>query len=156
MATLVVEKEVRCSPALAVNRIYRALGAEGLHETTHVLHAPFEDLGLPNIGELSREVTVTLGDPERKRSLTRIPVSWRVPGNGSFPVFRGFFEVQPLSSRDIQLSLLGYYHPPFGAIGAVFDVVLGHKIAESTTHYLIDEICRAIEDPIVDTVARLG
>jgi hypothetical protein len=156
MATLVVEKEVRCSPALAVNRIYRALGAEGMHETTHVLHAPFEDLGLPNIGELSREVTVTLGDPERKRTLTRIPLSWRVPANGNFPVFRGFFEVQPLSSRDIQLSLLGYYHAPYGVIGAVFDAVLGHKIAEVTTRYLVDEVCRAIEEPTANTAAQLG
>lgn len=156
MSTLVVEKEIRCSPVLAVGRIYRALGAEGVHETTHVLHAPFEELGLPDIGELSREVTVTIGDPERKRSLTRIPLSWRVPNNNSYPVFRGFFEVQPLSSREVQLALLGYYHAPYGVIGAVFDAVLGRKIAEATTKYLVDEIARAIEEPSVDTRAQLG
>ena len=41
-------------------------------------------------------------------------------------------------------------------IGAVFDAVLGRKIAEATTKYLVDEIARAIEEPSVDTRAQLG
>lgn len=157
MATLIEEKEVTCPPALAVQRIYRALGCEGMHETHHVLAVPFTDLGLPDVGELSREVVVTVGDPMRKGSLTRMQLSWRVPHSDVFPVFHGFFEIQPLSSYEIHLALLGYYHAPFGMLGAVFDMVLGHRIAEATVHHLIEEIAKAIEEPITSRkVARLG
>ena len=161
MATLVVEREIFCPPALAVARIYRAFGAEGLRETMHTLHVPFADLGLPNVGAFHREVLVTLGEPQRRRALTRIPLTWRVPDGAvfAFPMFKGFFEVQPLSSREIQLALLGYYHPPFGAFGVVFDAALGHRIAEVTVGHLMDEVCTAIkDDPVLtsDKAARLG
>ena len=159
MATLVVEREILCAPALAVPRIYRALGAEGVHETMYKLRVPFGELGLPNIGELAREVLVTLGEPERKRALTRIPLSWRVPDSNAFPVFKGFFEVQPLTSRETALALLGYYHPPFGAFGIVFDMALGHKIAQATVRHLMHEICKEVEDEASltsRTAARLG
>ena len=159
MATLVVERDVFCSPALAVQRIFRAFGAEVIRETMHKLHVPFADLGLPNIGAFEREVLVTLGEPQRRRALTRIPVSWRVPDSAAFPIFKGFFEIQPLSSREIQLALLGYYHPPFGAFGAVFDVALGRKIAEATVGHLIDEVCAAVKDDRAatsDKVVPLG
>jgi hypothetical protein len=157
MATLVYEKEVTCPPSLAVQRIYHALGCEGMHETHYVLTVPFADLGLPDIGELSREVSVTIGDPMRKGSLTRIQLSWRVPHSDAFPVFQGFFEIQPLSSYEIQLALLGYYHAPLGMIGAVFDMVLGRRIAEATVRHLIDEISKSIEEPVTaKKVARIG
>jgi hypothetical protein len=146
MATLVLEKEVACPPDLAVGRIYRAFGAETARNVTLRLVVPFEDLGLPNVGEFSREVVVTLGEPERKRFLTRIPLSWKVPENHAFPVFRGFFEVQPQSSRHVQLALLGYYHPPYGIFGAAFDALLGRKIAEATVRHLLEEIAEAVAE----------
>lgn len=153
MATLVFEKEIACPPALAVPRMYRALGASGTHETTYTLTVPFAELGLPNVGELARDVTVTIGDPDRKRSLTRIPLAWRVPESDAFPVFQGFFEIQPLSSYEVQIALLGYYHAPYGALGAIFDAVLGKKIAEVTIRHLVDEISRAIEEPVTASTA---
>lgn len=157
MATLVYETEVPCPPPLAVQRIYRALGCEGMHESHYVLTVPFAELGLPDVGELSREVLVTIGDPMRKGTLTRIQLSWRVPHSDVFPVFQGFFEVQPLSSYEIQLALLGYYHAPMGMIGAVFDMVLGRRIAESTVRHLVEEITKAIEEPVTSRkAARIG
>jgi hypothetical protein len=128
-----------------------------MHQTTYLLTVPFEQLGLPKAGELTRQVTVTIGDPDRKRALTRIPVSWRVPHSDAFPVFQGFFEVQPLSSYEVQIALLGYYHPPFGVLGAVFDAVVGRKIAEVTIRHLVDEVANAIaERPTSSTAAQLG
>jgi len=157
MATLVYEKEVRCAPALAVGRIYRALGASGTHQTTYALSVPFQDLGLPDIGEITREVSVVVGDPDRKRSLTRIPISWRVPNSDAFPVFAGFIEVQPLSSYDVQIALLGYYHAPYGGVGVVFDAILGRRIAEVTIARLVDEIGAAMEEPVsASTAPQLG
>lgn len=156
MPTLVYEKEVTCPPTVAISRIYKALGSETMHQTTYNLAVPFADLGLPNVGEFSRRVVVTVGDPDRKRSLTRIPLSWRVPDTDAFPIFQGFFEIQPLSSFEVQVALLGYYHAPYGAIGAVFDMVLGKRIAEVTIRHLVDEVCNAIEEPPVTarTAAR--
>lgn len=157
MATLVYEREVVCPPALAVGRIYRALGASGTHQTTYNLSVPFEELGLPNVGELSRNVNIVVGDPDRKKSLTRIPISWRVPESEAFPVFQGFFEIQPLSSYDVQIALLGYYHAPFGTVGAAFDAVLGRRIAEATIARLVEEVADAIKEPSsASKAAQLG
>jgi len=156
MAVLMYEKDVVCPPALAVARIYRALGAENTHATDYHLTVPFSDLGLPNVGEFAREVTVTVGEADRKRSLTRIPISWRVPHSEAFPVFQGFFEIQPLSSYDVQIALLGYYHAPFGTIGAAFDAVLGRRIAEATIRHLVEEIAAQIAEPIASIVQQLG
>ena len=152
MPTLVYEKDVICPPALAVGRIYQALGSSDTRQVTYNLSVPFERLGLPKVA-VSRDVIVTVGDPQRKRSLTRIPISWRVPESDAFPVFQGFFEVQPLSSYDVQIALLGYYHAPFGTIGAVFDAILGRRIAEVTVEHLVEEIAAAIAEPLIASKA---
>src|SRR5579875_2245794 len=104
MATLVYAKQGTCPPALAVQRIYRPPGREWMHETHRILAVAFADVGLPDIGELCRQVSVTIGDPMRKGTLTRIQLSWRVPHSDAFPVFQGFFEIQPLSTNEIQLA----------------------------------------------------
>jgi hypothetical protein len=146
MATIVMEKEVDCPPDSAINRVYSAFGASHAAEVTRTLSVPFEDIGLPKVGTLARDVLVTLGDPEHKRSLVRIPLSWRVPDSNAFPIFHGFIEVQSQALDRIQLAILGYYQPPFGTLGVIFDAVAGRKIAHATIHHLLDEISRAIED----------
>ena len=42
--------------------------------------------------------------------------------------------------------LLGYYQPPFGAAGAVFDAFVGRWIANVTVSQLLDEIVDTIHD----------
>jgi len=145
MATIVMEREVDCPPDSAVDRVYRAFGAEHAAEVTRTLSVPFEEIGLPKVGTLARDVCATLGDPDFKSTLVRIPLAWRVPDSTAFPVFHGFIEVQSLATDQIQLAILGYYQPPFGTLGVVFDAIAGRKIAEATIRHLLAEISHAME-----------
>lgn len=146
MATIAIEREVDCPSESAVDRVYGAFGALQAAKVTRTLSVPFEDIGLPKVGTLSRDVRVTLGDPEKKPSLVRIPLSWHVPDSNAFPIFRGFIEVQSQAIDRIQLAILGYYQPPYGTLGVIFDAVAGRKIAHATVNHLLEEISRAIED----------
>lgn len=147
MRTLVVQREVACPPEVALPRIYRALGAATAHQATRVLSVPFEDLHLPKVGALQRAVVITVGEPTHNGALTRIPLSWRVPGSNAFPVFSGRIEVQPLATYLIELQLSGYYRAPYGLLGALFDELFGRKIAEATIWHVMDDISVAIETP---------
>ena len=148
MAHIIIEEEIACPPEAALARIYRAFGGDQPGSVTRTLSVPFSDLGLPNIGALEKEVVVTLGEPNHESYLTRVPLSWSVPNNGAFPVFEGFFEIQPEASWQIQLAIIGDYNPPMGALGAVFDAAAGRKIAEATIRHLLDEVSRVIQDPV--------
>ena len=45
--------------------------------------------------------------------------------------------------------LNGSYEPPLGAVGAAFDAVVGHKIAENTARNLLAVIADSIEADFV-------
>jgi len=148
MGYIVIEQEIECPPAAALQRIYRAFGAERPASVTHTLSVPFGELGLPNIGEFAKDVVVTLGEPNHESFLTRVPLQWHVPGSSVFPVFEGFFEIQPEASWQIQLAIIGDYRPPLGAVGALIDAAAGRKIAEATIRHLLNEISSVVQDPV--------
>ena len=118
----------------AARCVYGALGAKGPDEITKTFH----------VGAIARDVLLTLGDLDQRGPIWRIPVKWHVPNSNAFPHFRGFFELRRRSTHRLAIVLLGYYQPPFGAVGAVFDAVAGFRIANVTLSQLIDEIVAAI------------
>ncbi|MHB8434060.1 MAG: hypothetical protein ACYC8W_00755 [Candidatus Tyrphobacter sp.] len=125
-----MEREIDCSQERAASSIYAALGVRGSSEVTKTFR----------VGAIGRDVRLTLGDLDRKSDLWRIPVSWQVPESDAFPIFHGFFEVQRRPDDRIAVVLLGYYQPPFGAAGAVFDAFVGRWIANVTVSQMLDEI----------------
>ena len=84
-----------------------------------------------------------------KSSGDRFPtysVNWSARDGGPFPVFYGALAVEQLSSGDrIGLVLSGNYVPPFGRFGALFDAVVGHRIAHATARDLLSDIAACIE-----------
>ncbi len=134
MATLTMEREIPGSQQHAADCIYAALGVRQAGEVTKAFR----------VGAIGRDVLLTLGDLDRKSPLWRIPVSWHVPGTNAFPVFHGFFEVRRRPNDRIAIVLLGYYEPPFGTVGAVFDAFVGRWIANITVSQLLDEIVGAM------------
>jgi hypothetical protein len=135
MATLTMEREIATSQQDAAYCVYAALGASHAGEVTKTFR----------VGAIRRDVRLTLGDLDRKSSVWRIPVSWHVPETNAFPVFHGFLEIRCKHSDLVAIALLGYYQPPFGAAGAVFDAVAGRYIANVTISQLLDEIVAASE-----------
>lgn len=69
-------------------------------------------------------------------------LAWKPNHQTFFPNFRGILTVRP-RDRGVWMRLQGFYEPPFGLVGKIFDAVAGKRIAEVTTQRLLD---RAIDD----------
>lgn len=101
---------------------------------------------------------VTVGDliierlADLKLSLAReyagyeiMDIRWRPHGGGPYPVFRGTLSVEEGVGNFCRLDLDGSYVPPLGVAGAVFDAVVGHRIAVNAARQLLDEIKTGFE-----------
>jgi hypothetical protein len=73
-------------------------------------------------------------------------VTWVPEKAGPYPRFAGTLSVASSEDYDsFDLVLEGSYEPPLGAVGAAFDAVVGHRIAESTARNLLATIADSIE-----------
>ncbi|HET9029896.1 MAG TPA: hypothetical protein VFN49_06935 [Candidatus Aquilonibacter sp.] len=73
-------------------------------------------------------------------------VRWAPSNGGPFPTFNGTLTVR--ADEDYStcaLELRGTYEPPLGAAGAMFDTVLGSRIASATARELLREVGSRIE-----------
>ncbi len=95
----------------------------------------------------SRSVVATIApiyhagnvDPEYR-------VTWADAGNGPYPVFVGRLSVEPDEDyRTFFLRLTGDYVAPFGLAGALFDAVVGRRVAKVTIATLLLRIADEIE-----------
>ena len=110
------------------------------------LEVPFEMLGLPAIGKLSRRAKITLGErQDRADGAMLVPIHWRDANSHTFPEFKGCIEILPMASNESQLAIIGEYHPPFGPIGAAFDAAIGRRIAEISVEQLLERLRSALE-----------
>jgi hypothetical protein len=81
-------------------------------------------------------------DDQNLNDLVRI--AWKAD-DGAFPAFEGTLvtfgaEGDPAHSF---VELDGWYEPPFGDAGEIFDETVGHSIAERTARALLDDIAEA-------------
>ena len=74
-------------------------------------------------------------------------VSWSAEGGGPFPKFAGALAVEKLPRDDcFGLILSGHYEPPMGKLGAMFDAILGNRIAHGSTQELLRSIAAHVEN----------
>lgn len=140
---LLGELEVRVSASVLEQRLRSLLvGPDAKVE----LEVPFETLGLPAVGKLSRHATITLGTSKvRSDGATLVPIHWKDALSNNFPEFKGYIEIQPMSSNDSQIAIIGEYTPPMGAIGAAFDAIVGKRIAEVSVEQLLERLRSLLE-----------
>ena len=69
------------------------------------------------------------------------------PGGGLFPVLDADITLAPYRKSATLLALAGAYRPPLGAIGAVLDRVVLHRVATATVQGFVDCIGNAVADP---------
>jgi hypothetical protein len=113
----------------------------------YVSSLPIED-GLPTVA-----LRVKAGDVivERRADLVLkhvrslagyeiMEIKWRPHDGGLYPIFRGTLSVEDVTGNYCRIDLDGSYVPPLGVAGAVFDSVLGHRIAVAAARELLDEI----------------
>ena len=73
-------------------------------------------------------------------------VTWAPEHAGPYPTFSGDLAIESADDyKSFYLVLTGTYEPPMGAVGAAFDAVVGHRIAENTARNLLAMIADSIE-----------
>jgi|SRR5450755_4296535 hypothetical protein len=98
--------------------------------------------------ELREDVLVDFAGAIDETHLTDpIAIAWRpARGGGTLPSFAGFLVVAHDESYDsCRIMLEGAYEPPLGAVGALFDAMVGHAVAKASARRLLETIGRAIE-----------
>jgi hypothetical protein len=71
---------------------------------------------------------------------------WRARrGTTVFPVMEADLLARPVVGSATTLVLSGTYHPPFGVLGVLGDLLGGRLVAQSTAESFIDDLSHAIE-----------
>lgn len=106
--------------------------------------------------DLRKQVRVRTGVASDRGPRTCIPLQWEAePGRHAFPVFKGTIELEPMSTRMAQLTVVGAVTPPFGPVGGLADATVLGALAERTTQELADRLAEAlvafVDVPAADT-----
>jgi hypothetical protein len=109
---------------------------------------PLRALGVPFRDALAHPVRFrfTLHEDltEQGRSHEEIAFSWNA-GTKWLPNFHGTLRVRIAPRVHAALSIEGWYAPPFGFFGMLFDRILGRKLAQKTVESLLDQIAERME-----------
>jgi len=141
----VVECVVRCPFSVAHDYAedFFADAARGVE-----LHVPLRDLAPTRTGHLRRRVRLVavrrLDVDEPGRAHDALEIDWTA-GTRFFPDFQGALRLRIASVEETRLTLEGSYQPPFGAFGAVFDLVVGRRIARATMRDLLRRLGDSME-----------
>lgn len=101
--------------------------------------------GVPG-AEIGKDVIVTV---QPGRDPMHFDEPWKLhwePTSGLYPEFEGTLTIRADETYTSSiLELEGTYNPPLGAAGAMFDAVLGSRIAHETARTLLQSIGATIE-----------
>jgi hypothetical protein len=81
---------------------------------------------------------------------TRLLLEWEaatVPR--LFPLMKAELSIYPLTPTETQLDFLGFYEPPFGAVGKIMNAVVGHRIAEVSVHRFVGDVAEYLRRHLV-------
>ena len=100
--------------------------------------------------DFTKPAIITLKPDHQPGEMTpRFHVHWEAEEGGLYPVFDGTLAVGGDEDYNAFWLLLdGTYVPPGGIVGAVFDAVVGHRIAVATAKSLLGDMSEAIEASI--------
>ncbi|HSF84513.1 MAG TPA: hypothetical protein VLG28_02485 [Acidimicrobiia bacterium] len=105
---------------------------------------------MPGTGiAVAAEAAVEVGEVEDHPGpipSVRVPLAWRAThGQHLFPEMHAYFEAFPTTPTDTELAIVGEYDPPLGAVGAVVDHALMHKVASEAVAELLESIALEIK-----------
>lgn len=141
-----VERVVDCPFSLATELasiIFPALERAG-----DGVRLPFRAFALPLRGGIARSVEVRYRrQPDRcepGHAHDEISFDWNAHSR-FLPNFSGTLRFRIEATRT-RIVLAGAYAPPLGALGALFDRVLGGRLAQATARDLVDRTALALEE----------
>jgi hypothetical protein len=100
--------------------------------------------------ELGADVVVRVASVSEEPSRvlgprTRLCLEWEASQRPQlFPTMTATLDVYALAPGETQVDFHGNYTPPLGAVGAVLDAAVGHKIAQATVHRFVKEIAERL------------
>ena len=72
---------------------------------------------------------------------TRLLLEWEAATMPRlFPLMKAQLSIYPLTATETQLDFLGFYEPPFGAVGKAMNAIVGHRIAEVSVHRFVSDV----------------
>ncbi len=147
MSTLFHRRYLACP----YDRARRAL-EETLHDLAATGRPVTQTLRMPLHGDsdgpgVEKDVAVTYGVGQDPLHFDQPwTVQWKPTNGGPFPEFNGTLTVRADEDyTTCALELRGTYEPPLGVPGAMFDTVLGSRIASSTAREFLKEMATRIE-----------
>jgi hypothetical protein len=118
-----------------------AAGAAGDGEALRVRIGP----GGPVPG-LSTAALAEVGTPRRRDDAVVVPLTWHASGvPGMFPALTADLEIAALGPHRTQVTLMGRYDPPLGALERRLDVRLFHRIAQATARSFLRRLAQVLE-----------
>jgi hypothetical protein len=154
MSSLTERTLVHCSVNQAARHLARYFKARGNSDGDVARLSLRADVPVPGSKQtmkLERTAIATLA-PRHKpgEMMPHYAVTWAPEHAGPYPTFSGDLAIESGDDyNSFYLVLKGSYEPPLGAVGAVFDSVVGHRIAENTARNLLAVIADSIEADFV-------
>ncbi len=150
MSTLSERTLVHCSVNQAARHLARYFKARGNSDGDVArlnLRAEVPVPGKKDAVKLERIAIATLVPRHAPGEIMpHYAVTWAPESSGPYPTFTGDLAIESGDDyHTFYLVLKGSYEPPLGAVGAAFDAVLGHRIAETTARNLLATIADSIE-----------
>ena len=96
---------------------------------------------------VSKQVELTVGQPETPGDWLVIPIAWRATGPTQlFPVLDGKLTVQPLGPHSSILWMGAMYQPPLGAVGHEMNEVALHNVASATIRDFVESVAARLSE----------
>ncbi len=90
---------------------------------------------------LAKTVEVQFGPVRSHGDVTLLAFSWQATGSGSlFPTLDADLELSPVGENRTELTLMGRYQPPGGALGRRVDELLLHRLADATVRAFLSSL----------------
>lgn len=136
MTTVFGKRDVRC-PFSATIELIEHLHASGAEHRV----GPFSAIRT----RVQCEIAEVPDRTDETRIHEALQLHWKTPSRMPLPVMSGLITVRP-SAPATELRMEGTYEPPLGALGRLFDRIIGRYVAQRTVDRFLDELAVFVEN----------
>ncbi len=87
------------------------------------------------------QISDTITDANPREPMTTLVLEWTAVKNPVlFPRMVATLAVFPLTPTETQVEIDGQYSPPLGKLGEVFDIAVGHRLAEASATRFVQDV----------------
>jgi hypothetical protein len=146
MATLREQIDVKCPSYYLIHHAerYFTVHRRGQTPGTFSLTVDMTKAGLPGKVQARHDVRMRYEISDGADGHGLINLTWD-PDDRFVPTFAGTLSGESLDDGKSRLALAGKYDPPFGPVGALFDAILGHRMAAATAQAFLQDMKQFIE-----------